>query len=379
MGNECTMEEREIRNRTFHDSIYSIENEIKNELDKKDTAKKDYSPYYLINQDLCKKCPFLLNQTFNQEEAKNQFFEFKDLIKNKEKIDCSYIDKSLNFDFPSDFIFINENFMKIINQYAGKTKKEIFKKYETIIGGGCIIIKSSGGHINILDKKPYRFIILYNEIKDNTGNKVNFLLYIKDKKIRRDAVNYILENSLWKYFEKINYKIKDDYAKIFDEKNKEIGYLIRTSNSEEIESFFQKYSNINMNNNFNNNMQQFNQNSNNNFIGNNNNINFMMNNQNINNINFNDNQMNLNIAQNQEDEKNLIFVTFTFSNGNQIYIDVNKNQTFLNTITQLEYKYEYIKNINKKKFFFNNKIIKDYNKTLSQLKIEDSSNIIITQ
>ena len=89
--------------------------------------------------------------------------------------------------------------------------------------------------------------------------------------------------------------------------------------------------------------------------------------------------MNLNYAQNQEDEKNLIFVTFTFSNGNQIYIDVNKNQTFLNTITQLEYKYEYIKNINKKKFFFNNKIIKDYNKTLSQLKIEDSSNIIITQ
>ena len=66
MGNECTMEEREIRNRTFHDSIYSIENEIKNELDKKDMAKKDYSPYYLINQDLCKKCPFLLNQTFNQ-------------------------------------------------------------------------------------------------------------------------------------------------------------------------------------------------------------------------------------------------------------------------------------------------------------------------
>ena len=132
-----------------------------------------------------------------------------------------------------------------------------------------------------------------------------------------------------------------------------------------------------MNNNFNNNMQQFNQNSNNNFIGNNNNINFMMNNQYMNNINFNDNQMNLNYAQNQEDEKNLIFITFTFSNGNQIYIDVNKNQTFQNTITQLENKYEYIKNINNKKFFFNNKIINDYNKNLIQLKIEESSNIII--
>ena len=78
-----------------------------------------------------------------------------------------------------------------------------------------------------------------------------------------------------------------------------------------------------------------------------------------------------------EDDKDIIFITFTFKKGKQIFLDINKNQTFQNAITQLEDKYEWLKNIKNRKYTFNNKIIENYNQTLTQLKIEESSNIII--
>ena len=42
MGNECNSEERVIRYKAFHDSIYTIEKNIKKELINKDTTKKKY-------------------------------------------------------------------------------------------------------------------------------------------------------------------------------------------------------------------------------------------------------------------------------------------------------------------------------------------------
>ena len=241
-GVECSIEEKEIRYRAFHDALYSIENEIKHELNNKDITKKKYSKFFLISQSICKKYPSLLNYPFNPDKSKNQIFDFKDLTEKTEQRDCSYLEKDLIFDVPSDFIFINKDFMESIHQFHGKIK-DINIDYETIIGGDCLIIKSNGGlsHLNIFDNKPLRFIVLYNEIKDNIGNEVNFLLYIKDRDTRKIAVNYILEHNLWKYFEKINYTIYKDYQKIYDEKGETIGYLIRTSNLERIKPFFQKF------------------------------------------------------------------------------------------------------------------------------------------
>ncbi len=250
MGNEISLEEKQIRCAAFHDSIYAIEKEIKNELKNNDITKKEYSSYFLIDQNICKKYPFLLNYPIDLKLSKNQIFDFNDLNEKMETIDCSHIEKNFMFEFPSNFIFINKDFMKIIlKSYSGI--KDIKNDYETIIGGDCLIIKSNGGHfhINVFDNLPLRFIVLYNEIKYNIGNDVNFLLYIKDRAKRKEAVNYILQHSLWKYFDKINYKIKDDFKKIYDEKEKLIGYVIRTSKIEKIEPFLQKYQNKSQNNN----------------------------------------------------------------------------------------------------------------------------------
>ena len=73
-----------------------------------------------------------------------------------------------------------------------KYKKLIRTNFDTIIGGGFLINKNPG---DTRDEKPYRYIILYNEIKENKGNEINFFLYINDKTQRNLAVNYILKNN----------------------------------------------------------------------------------------------------------------------------------------------------------------------------------------
>ena len=236
MGSECPKEEREIRYRTFYDSIYVIENEIKAEMNNHDITKKKYSPFGLINQGLCKKYPFLLDEKFNSNAAKNKIFNYNDLIEETDKKDFSYIYHEFAFDFPSNFIFIHLDFMKIIREYVGKYKKYLKTNYDTIIGGGCLIMKNSGSKKDI---NPFRYIIIYHEIKEKIGNKIDFFLFIKDKEKRTAAVNYILEFNIWNYFKKINYNYKNEYKKIYENK-KEIGYIVRNSEISRFESFVQK-------------------------------------------------------------------------------------------------------------------------------------------
>ena len=89
----------------------------------------------------------------------------------------------------------------IIKKYT----KALNTNYDIIIGGGCLIMKNSS------DNHPFRYIILYNEIKENKGNKIDFFLYIEDKNNRHSAVNYILQHNLSEYFKKINYNNIDEY------------------------------------------------------------------------------------------------------------------------------------------------------------------------
>ena len=235
MGSECQKEEREIRYRTFYDSIYVIEKEIKAEMNNHDITKKKYSPFGLINQGLCKKYPFLLDEEFNSKVAKNKIFDYNDLIEETDDKDFSYINDEFTFDFPSNFIFIHLDFMNIIRGCIGEYKKYIKTNYDTIIGGGCLIMKNPGSKRDI---NPFRYIIIYHEIKEKIGNKVDFFLFIKDKEKRTAAVNYILEFNIWNYFKKINYNYKDEYKIIYEGK-KEIGYIVRNSEISRFESFVQ--------------------------------------------------------------------------------------------------------------------------------------------
>ena len=73
-------------------------------------------------------------------------------------------------------------------------------------------------------------------------------------------------------------------------------------------------------------------------------------------------------------------MTFTFKKYNkQIFIDVDDNDIFQNVIIELEEKYDWLKPINGRKYFLNNREIKrnEFSKTVKNLGIVDNSNIVI--
>ena len=224
MGSECTPDEREFRYRTFHQAIYDIEKEIKKELNSKNMKNKNYSPFALVNQGICNKYKFLLKEKFDQKEARVTVFNYNDLI--KKNVDKNYrINKQkLGFSFPSNFLFINEDMLEVIAAYIDeKYSKYLSTIFNTIIGGGCLIMKDAK---DLNDDFSERYIILYNEIQDNMGNEIDFFINIKDKKERNAAVDYILQNNLWDYFDKIKFDYRDGYKTIYNDYYKVIGYVV---------------------------------------------------------------------------------------------------------------------------------------------------------
>ena len=117
----------------------------------------------------------MIEEKFNSKVAKNKIFDYNDLIEDSDEKDFSYIYHEFSFDLPSNFIFIHLDFMKIIREFVGKHKKYLKTNYDTIIGGGCLIMKNPRSKKDI---NPFRYIIIYHEIKENIGNKIDFFLFI---------------------------------------------------------------------------------------------------------------------------------------------------------------------------------------------------------
>ena len=238
MGNEYNEHMREQNYKIFHESIFTIENNIKKELYSLDISKKGYLPFGLINKGLVRKYNFLLNQSFDKIQARKTILDYKDLDKKIDEKDFSYLYKTFNFNFPSDFIFVNPDFLDYINNYIPVNyRKDIRTILKAIVGGDCILLKDAK---DSTDQKQYRYIILYQDIKENLWNEFDFFLYINDKKEREAADNYILTNNLWNYFKYINYSYKEEYKKIYNKYNQEVGYIVRCSDVSRIEDYYIK-------------------------------------------------------------------------------------------------------------------------------------------
>ena len=227
-----------LRYEALHDAIHVIDNDIKKEMTNNNLSKKKYSSFGLLNKDLLKKYPFLLSKTFDKNTAKNIVFNYKDLIKKNEDKDYSYIDERFMYCFPTNFIFINKDFMDIICEYLNEEiRRHVKNNFEFIIGGGCLI-KKNIIYKNIKEYVTYhRYITLYNGIEEKEGNNTDFFLFIKDKNKREEAVNEILKSNLWNYFKKIKYNYKDEFKKIIDDNGNDIGYVVRVSDLNIIESY----------------------------------------------------------------------------------------------------------------------------------------------
>ena len=177
MGSECTLDEREFRYRTFHQAIYDIEKEIKKELNSNNMKNKKYSPFALVNQGICNKYKFLLKDK-DQKEARVTIFNYNDLIKKNVRKKYNINNQKFGFDFPSNFLFINKLMLEVIDAYIDeKYSKHLSTIFNTIIGGGCLIMKDAK---DLKDDFSERYIILYNQIQDNMGNEIDFFIDIKD-------------------------------------------------------------------------------------------------------------------------------------------------------------------------------------------------------
>ena len=273
MGSNCSADEREFRYLTFHQAIYAIDNDIKKEISNTDISNKKFLLFGLVNQGLFKKYKFLSNENFDKNEARKTKFDYKDLIQKIVGKDFRYINKKFDFSFPTNFIFIYEDFMSVIRDYVDKEyKRHLSTVFKVIIGGNCLIMKDAKDE---KDDNPFRYIILYLELKENKGNEIDFFLCFKDKKDRLAADEFIIKENLWNYFKKIKFDYKNEYKKILNEKNREIGYAVRCCSVEKIESYISKFnkkeiSNLvnlsqnNFNNNFTNEIIQNNKNNQNN-------------------------------------------------------------------------------------------------------------------
>ena len=233
MGNNTPKDERLYKYQALHNAIYEIEKDILKDLNDKNYLGKVYHSYGLINKDICKKYPYLLKDKFDFNLTLKYNFNYNDLPHSNENKKFLKINKNFTFWFPSNFIFINQDFMYVLRDNANNKniKNKLVSKFDTIIGGGCLIMKNPDDEESI---SPFRYIILYRDIKEDEGNEIDFFLYIKDKTKRENVVNYILENGLWTFFDKIKYNYKEDHKNFGD------GYIVRSCSKERIEKYLKK-------------------------------------------------------------------------------------------------------------------------------------------
>ena len=207
--------------------------------------------------------------------------------------------------------------------------------------------------------------------ENNINKHININNQMNNQVINNNNMNQMKNNNNYNFF---NNNIINNNMNINMNNNNNNNFYINGMNN-----------NNNMNNNFNNmnnNNHNFNNmNNNNNFNNNNMNMNNNFNNYNMNNNNFNNN-MNFNMNNFNNNKNNIpllksqnIFLTFIL-NGKQLFIESNQNETFQAIISKLEKKYNWVKNINKKAYFYNNQII-NIQYTLKQLNIPENSTIYI--
>ena len=206
------------------------EEEIIKALNKPGGLEKGYKIYYLLDNnwvenyknsiinDLIRKCNDLLNISL--------------ILPKGEQKDFTYIHKDFKFNFIHNFTLVTQNFMDLFcKNFIIKEQNELKKtSYKIIIGGKCLIIRDRYD-----ESSPYSCIILYNEKNNKFNNNVDYFLKIDDRKEMNEHLNYILNNNIWNYFIKINYRYKDEYKIIINTKGKTIGYLIL--NNENIMQF----------------------------------------------------------------------------------------------------------------------------------------------
>ena len=155
---------------------------------------------------------------------KEQLFKYELLHPKNDKRDYSYLEGIGIFNFPSNFIFVTENFMSLISDNFPDNEKNKVKSYlsTVLIGGECIIMRDFKKEVT-----RSMYIIIYEENKGNVSNNIDFILKYKDYNDLQNACKFILENNVWIFLKNIDFSEDKDEKEIKNEDDQIIGYIIR--------------------------------------------------------------------------------------------------------------------------------------------------------
>jgi len=212
------------REKEFNE-LFKARDEINSEIHKNKNI-NDFQKYGLINTQWYKDyIPFIMNSKLESNyKYKERLFKYKYLHPKNDERDYSYLDGIGAFNFPSDFIFVTENFMSLISDNFPNHEKNKVKSYLStiLIGGECIILRD---FIKEVTRSIY--IIIYEENKGNINNNIDFILKYKDYYDLQNACKLILENNVWIFLKTIGFSEDENEKEIKNGNGKIIGYIIR--------------------------------------------------------------------------------------------------------------------------------------------------------
>ena len=237
------------REKEFNE-LFKAKEIINSEIHKSKNIKNSFSKYGLVNTNWYKDYLHFLKKPSKEsnDNIEEKLFKNSRLHPEQDKRDYSFINRG-TFTFPSNFVFVTENFVNLISnyiyQYDDYKNYECFKKYlfEISIGGECIIMKNF--------KTQYTenmYIIIYEENKGNVNNNIDFILMIDDYNEMKKSLSSIIENNIWIYLKNIGLSIEDDEKEIKNDKGEKIGYIYRNGEikrKEEIKAI-QKMKSVNI-------------------------------------------------------------------------------------------------------------------------------------
>ena len=209
--------------------LHKAEEEIKKNIKNPSSFKNNFINYALIDSNWLEKYLALLKDSKNIPKEKN-LYKIENLFPIDDERDYSYIDSKMIFSIPINFSFLTTEAMTMISEFnddQGEKKNIKDNVYHALVGGECIIIR--GG-------KNLNFIIVFEE---NKNNNFDYILMLKYKEARDKARELILRYNIWNFLKKIKFTEKDEYKEIFDEKNNNLGFIVRNGSLKRIEQLKQ--------------------------------------------------------------------------------------------------------------------------------------------
>ena len=198
-----------------------IKKEIELEINKSRNIGDFSRKYGVLNFNWYQNFMKFLNKKINTNPKNKKFnFNFQKLIPKNESIDPFFAYEA-PITFPSNFVFVTENFMNLISEHFS-FKEQSFVKYYVYnveIGGNCIILK------DFKENSFYRYLILNEDKKDFTNVNIDFVLMINDKNKMEKTCEMILKNNIWNYLKSIGFTIYEKFKVIYNKNNKQIGYI----------------------------------------------------------------------------------------------------------------------------------------------------------